>query len=51
MADIDAKHAELSAKGVDFLAPPERMPWGGVLAHFRDPEGNVLTLVGSAASG
>jgi predicted enzyme related to lactoylglutathione lyase len=29
----------------DFLAPPERMPWGGVRAHFRDPDGNVVTLM------
>jgi len=20
-------------------------PWGGVLVHFRDPDGNVLTIV------
>lgn len=37
----------LLARGVEFLAPPQRMPWGGVLAHFRDPDGNVLTLVGA----
>ncbi|MCC6917989.1 MAG: hypothetical protein IT548_02225 [Alphaproteobacteria bacterium] len=29
-----------------FLAPPERQPWGGTLAHFRDPSGNGLTLLG-----
>jgi len=40
-------YAELSARGVEFLAPPERQPWGGVLAHFRDPDGNVLTLLGN----
>jgi catechol 2,3-dioxygenase-like lactoylglutathione lyase family enzyme len=45
--DIYASHAELVAKGVEFLEPPELMPWGGVLASFRDPDGNVLTLVGS----
>ena len=37
----------LLARGVEFLAPPQRMPWGGVLANFRDPDGNVLTLVGA----
>jgi len=46
--DIDATHADLAAKGVAFLAPPEAMPWGGTLAHFRDPAGNVLTLLGGA---
>jgi hypothetical protein len=33
------------------LAPPEVMPWGGVLAHLRDPDGNVLTLVGRPRAG
>jgi catechol 2,3-dioxygenase-like lactoylglutathione lyase family enzyme len=46
VADVYATYGELFARGVDFLAPPEQMPWGGVLAHFRDPDGNVLTLVG-----
>jgi catechol 2,3-dioxygenase-like lactoylglutathione lyase family enzyme len=46
VADVYASYEELFARGVDFLAPPEPMPWGGVLAHFRDPDGNVLTLVG-----
>jgi predicted enzyme related to lactoylglutathione lyase len=45
VADIDASYARLRARGVEFVAPPERMPWGGVLAHFRDPDGNLLTLV------
>lgn len=47
VADIHATYEAWFARGVDFLAPPERMPWGGVLAHFRDPDGNVLTLVGA----
>jgi predicted enzyme related to lactoylglutathione lyase len=34
------------AKGVHFTAPPEKQEWGGTLAHFEDPAGNVLTLVG-----
>ncbi len=38
-------YAELRARGVEFLAPPEQQPWGGVLAHFRDPDPNVLTLL------
>jgi predicted enzyme related to lactoylglutathione lyase len=45
--NVDAAYAELRSRGVDFVGPPERMPWGGVLAHLRDPDGNVLTLVGS----
>lgn len=45
--DVHETYERLRARGVEFVAPPEVMPWGGVLAHFRDPEGNVLTLVGS----
>ena len=44
--DIDDTYRSLSNKGVPFTAPPERQAWGGSLAHFRDPDGNVLTLLG-----
>ena len=47
VADIDTTYETLRARGVEFLRPPEKMPWGGVLAHFRDPDGNVLTLIGN----
>ena len=45
--DIRATYEILKSRGVDFLAAPEKQPWGGVLAHFRDLDGNVLTLLGS----
>ena len=44
--DVAACYTDLRSKGVDFTAPPEKQPWGGTLAHLRDPEGNVLTLLG-----
>jgi uncharacterized glyoxalase superfamily protein PhnB len=44
--DIDASYRELSARGVRFISPPQKMRWGGTLAHFKDPSGNVLTLLG-----
>ena len=44
--DIDAVYRDLAAKGVEFLGPPEKMYWGGTLAHFKDPSGNTLTLLG-----
>jgi predicted enzyme related to lactoylglutathione lyase len=47
--DIDATYRELTARGVDFRSAPRRQPWGGVLAHLADPEGNVLTLLGEWA--
>jgi lactoylglutathione lyase len=44
--DIFATYKILAERGVDFVGPPEKQPWGGVLAHLRDPDGNVLTLLG-----
>jgi lincosamide nucleotidyltransferase A/C/D/E len=46
--DIEETHARLVERGVEFLSPPVKQPWGGVLAHLRDPEGNVITLLGAA---
>lgn len=43
--DITADYERLQAHGVSFAAPPSRQSWGGVLAHFSDPSGNVWTLV------
>ena len=43
--DLEAAYAELTTRGVEFTGGPETQPWGGVLAWFRDGEGNVLTLV------
>ena len=45
--DMDQTYATLKERGVEFLSAPERQPWGGVLAHFKDPDDNVLTLLGS----
>lgn len=47
--DIDATWRQLVARGVTFTSPPKEQFWGGVLAHFRDPAGNVLTLLGSTS--
>lgn len=46
--DIEALYKDLVDLGVEFLGPPETQPWGGVLAHLKDPEGNTLTLLGSS---
>jgi predicted enzyme related to lactoylglutathione lyase len=43
--DIRRAYKELSAAGVMFDAAPQREGWGGTMTHFRDPAGNVLTLV------
>jgi uncharacterized glyoxalase superfamily protein PhnB len=44
--DIDGAYRNLLARGVPFPTPPETQPWGGTLAFPRDPNGNILTLVG-----
>ena len=44
--NIDEIYETLSGKGVVFQGPPEQQPWGGKLAHFKDPAGNTLTLLG-----
>ena len=43
---IETTYEELKARGVEFTSPPEKQPWGGSLAHFKDPAGNILTLMG-----
>lgn len=48
--DIEQTYKSLSVAGVAFEGPPAQQPWGGVLAHFRDPSGNVLTLLGRAGT-
>ncbi len=44
--DIQKSYENLKAKGVVFTEPPTQQLWGGWLAHFKDPAGNVLTLLG-----
>jgi predicted enzyme related to lactoylglutathione lyase len=47
--DIHAVHRELESRSVHFISPPVDQDWGGTLAHFEDPDGNVLTLLGSSS--
>jgi len=44
--DVDAKAREMKAKGARFTMEPSRQPWGGYMAMFADPEGNVFYLDG-----
>ncbi len=46
--NISETYEQLSGKGVEFTGKPEKQPWGGILVHLRDPDGNVLTLMESA---
>ena len=46
--NIEAIYLDLTEKGVRFLNPPKKQPWGGVLAHFNDPDNNTITLLDTA---
>lgn len=41
--DVERTHAELTARGVTFTAPPTKQPWGA-FAKFQDPDGNQFVL-------
>ncbi|HEX6043753.1 MAG TPA: VOC family protein [Pyrinomonadaceae bacterium] len=44
--DVQATYDELVAKGVNFTAPLAKQPWGGMMAQFADPDGNIFMLGG-----
>ena len=41
--DVERTWGELREKGVEFVAPPRKEPWG-VMAIFKDSEGNQFVL-------
>jgi len=41
--NVEATHAELAARGVEFVAPPTKQPWGS-FAIFKDVDGNQFVL-------
>jgi len=47
---VDQDRSQLGRRMSEFdhsrTEPPEKQYWGGILAEFRDPDGNVVTLVG-----
>ncbi|MFN8512839.1 MAG: VOC family protein [Thermomicrobiales bacterium] len=48
VADLDAAHATLAARGVPFHLPPENYPPDTPtvrIAFFRDPDGNEIELI------
>ncbi len=47
--DIDKEYERLGGNGVAFMRPPEQEHWGGWVATFSDPDGNVLQLLQVAA--
>lgn len=43
--DIYALYNRLLKKGVTFTLKPTKMPWGGTVANFLDPDKNELQVV------
>jgi predicted enzyme related to lactoylglutathione lyase len=41
--DVERTYGELREKGVEFVKPPQKQPWG-VMAIFQDSEGNQFVL-------
>lgn len=44
--DVDAAYAEAQARGLDIVHPLTTEPWGVRRFFVRDPDGNVLNIVG-----
>ena len=42
--DVDAVHAELTARGVEFINGPIDRPWGIRTACFADPAGHIWEI-------
>ncbi len=45
--DVDAVYREMKTRGARFTMEPSKQPWGGYMAMFADPEGNVFYLDGA----
>lgn len=41
--DVPATYRQLSARGVEFMSPPQKQPWGE-FAIMKDPDGNQFVL-------
>lgn len=41
--NVERTYEELSGRGVEFLSPPQKQPWG-TFAMFKDPDGNQFVL-------
>lgn len=45
---VDVTYAALQAKGVSFINEPQDKPdWNARVAHFRDPDGNLIEIYAS----
>jgi uncharacterized protein len=46
--DVEAALRKAQSLGATLILGPEHSPSGGVVAHFTDPEGNVIGVAGPA---
>jgi uncharacterized glyoxalase superfamily protein PhnB len=44
-SDLEGLYRKLIKRGVHFFMLPEKMPWGGMMAGFEDPDGNRYLIV------
>ena len=42
--DVEDAYRRLAARGITFLAPPERKDWGEIRVFTRDPDGYLIEL-------
>jgi lactoylglutathione lyase len=43
--DVDVSYNRLRKKGIEFITEPfDRKEWGARVAHFRDPDGNIIEI-------
>ena len=45
VTSMETALTELGHQRIEWISQSERQPWGGLLSHFKDPDGNILTLV------
>ncbi|MDX3230673.1 VOC family protein [Streptomyces sp. ME19-01-6] len=45
VADVEAAHEELTARGVEVLRPPVKEPWGLIEMWIADPDGVKIAVV------
>jgi predicted enzyme related to lactoylglutathione lyase len=44
VGDLEKSARQLEEGGVEFTMKPSKQPWGGFMAMFKDPDGNVYYL-------
>ena len=49
--NIQHTYESFKAKKVEFVGEPQKQSWGGTIAHFKDIDGNVLTILGQITNG